>query len=67
VALINLAGRIDPTALLRGLIRARTRGSGLERVTRFGLPVEEPIPRGVRWLCFPRGCSPIEERAETYK
>jgi anti-sigma regulatory factor (Ser/Thr protein kinase) len=33
MALIDLAGRVDPTVVLRGLIRARTRGAELEQVT----------------------------------
>ena len=33
MALIDLAGRVDPTVVLRGLIRARTRGAELDRVT----------------------------------
>jgi hypothetical protein len=33
VALIELSGRVDPTAVLRGLIRARERGAGMDRTT----------------------------------
>ena len=59
MALIDLAGRVDPTALFRALIRARTRGVGMERVTFRFARGANPSPGALAllsaWLLANRG------------
>ncbi len=50
MALIELTGRVDPISVLRGLIRARERGAGMDRTTFRFVRGANPSPGGLALL-----------------